>query len=104
MAFMGSPYYDELENMPYKKRQEYYDDKVRWIVEHAYRNAPTVRAKMDQAKVAPSDIKSVKDLEKIPITTKDDLLRLQKEDPPFGGFPPVPYIRPMATMSLFSSG
>ena len=87
---MSNPYYDELESIPYRKRQEYYDDKVKWIVDHAYRNAPAVRAKMDQAKVGPSDIKSVKDLEKIPITSKDDLLRMQKEDPPFGGFLTVP--------------
>lgn len=90
MVLTGSSYYDKLEIMPYKERQEYYDEKVRWVVEYAYKCAPAIRAKMDQAGVAPSDIKSLKDLEKIPITSKDDLVRMQRESPPFGGVVTVP--------------
>jgi phenylacetate-CoA ligase len=90
MATAKSAFYDEREAMSAAARAEHYDAQVRWIVEHAYRNAPGVRAKMDAAGVAPSDVRSVKDLEKIPITSKDDLIRLQKESPPFGGFVTVP--------------
>lgn len=90
MATARGAFYDESEAMTAAARAEHYDAKVRWIVEHAYRNAPGVRAKMDAARVAPADVRSVKDLEKIPITSKDDLIRLQKESPPFGGFAAVP--------------
>jgi phenylacetate-CoA ligase len=91
MVLTGSSYYDnKLETMPYKEKQKYYDEKVRWIVEHAYKYAPAIRAKMDRAGVTPSDIKSLKDLEKIPITSKDDLVRMQRESPPFGGILTVP--------------
>jgi len=90
MVLTGSPYYDKLETMPYKEKQKYYDEKVRWIVEHAYKYAPAIKAKMDQAGVTPSDIKSLKDLEKIPITSKDDFVRMQRESPPFGGVLTVP--------------
>jgi phenylacetate-CoA ligase len=93
MVLTGSSYYDKLEIMPYKERQKYYDEKVRWVVEHAYKCAPAIRAKMDQAGAAPSDIKSLKDLEKIPITSKDDLVRMQRESPPFGGIVTVPINR-----------
>lgn len=90
MVLTGSPYYDKLEIMPYKEKQTYYDEKVRWIVEHAYKYAPAIKVKMDQAGVTPSDIKSLKDLEKIPITSKDDFVRMQRESPPFGGVLTVP--------------
>jgi phenylacetate-CoA ligase len=89
MADGKSAFHDDREAMPAGARQEYYDARVRWVVDHAYRNAPGVRAKMDQAGVAPGDVRSVRDLEKIPITSKDDLVRLQKERPPFGGFATV---------------
>jgi len=83
-------FYDDRETMTAEARREYYDGRVRWIVEHAYRHAPGVRTKMEQAGVVPAEIRSVKDLERIPITSKDDLVRLQKESPPFGGFATVP--------------
>src|SRR3990172_5715041 len=79
-------YYDDLETMPPEERQKYCNEKLRWIVKHAYGQAPAVRAKMDEAGVGPEDIRALKDLEKIPITTKDDLAGLQKQNPPFGGF------------------
>jgi phenylacetate-CoA ligase len=90
MANAKRAFYDDRETMTAEARKELCDLKVRWIVEHAYLSAPGVRAKMEAAGVAPSDVRSVKDLERIPITTKDDLVRLQKESPPFGGFATAP--------------
>jgi phenylacetate-CoA ligase len=90
MANAKGAFYDDRETMSAEARREFYDAKVRWIVEHGYRQAPAVRAKMDEAGVVPGDIRSVKDLEKIPITSKDDLIKLQKQSPPFGGFATVP--------------
>jgi hypothetical protein len=63
---------------------------LREIVEHAYKNAPAVKDKFDIAGVPPSAIRTIKDLEKIPVTTKDELLKLQRANPPFGGFLAVP--------------
>ena len=38
----------------------------------------------------PKDIQTLKDLEKLPITKKTDLIDLQKKNPPFGGFEASP--------------
>jgi phenylacetate-CoA ligase len=38
----------------------------------------------------PRDIQTIKDLEKIPITKKTELMELQQKNPPFGGFEGVP--------------
>jgi phenylacetate-CoA ligase len=66
------------------------DEKVRQIVAHAYTNAPAVKKIFAKAGIAPADVQSVTDLEKIPITSKDELAELQAADPPFGGFLAVP--------------
>ena len=84
------PLYDEIETWPPARRQEYFDRKVREAVAHAYRQCPPVREKLDRAKVRPQDLRTTRDLEKVPVTTKDELVRLQKERPPFGGFLGVP--------------
>jgi len=66
------------------------DKKLVDIVRYAYRHAPAFRAKMDRSGVSPSEIKTVKDLEKIPITSQSEMVSLQKENPPFGGFLTLP--------------
>ena len=45
---------------------------------------------MDKAGLKPSDIKTISDLQKLQVLRKDDLIKLQKEDPPFGGYLAVP--------------
>jgi phenylacetate-CoA ligase len=53
---------------------------------HAYDNAPAVRRLMDDESVTPDGVRSVDDLVRIPVTTKDRLLQMQHAEPPFGGF------------------
>lgn len=55
-------------------------------ITYAYGNAPAIRKIMDEAGVSPSDIQTTGDLAKIPVTSKDQLVAMQQEDPPFGGF------------------
>ena len=79
-----------LETMLHKKRTEYQNQKLRGIVLYAYKNSVAFRNKMDSTRLKPKDIQTIKDLEKIPITEKTDLMELQKKNPPFGGFEGVP--------------
>jgi phenylacetate-CoA ligase len=41
---------------------------------------------MDRAGIKPTAIRSIKDLEKLPVTRKTDVIELQKALPPYGGF------------------
>lgn len=66
------------------------DSKVKNIVAHAYKNAPAFRRRLDEAGLAPDDVASVADLNKLSIFSKDDLIRLQQENPPLGGMLAVP--------------
>ena len=79
-----------LETMLHKKRIEYHSQKLRGIVQYAYKNSQAFKNKMESVGLKPKDIQTLKDLEKIPITKKADLVELQKKNPPFGGFEGVP--------------
>ncbi len=80
----------ELERMPVEERQKYLEGRMREIIAYAYERAPAVKERLDKAGVRPEDIRSVKDLEKVPVLRKDDLIALQKANPPFGGYLAVP--------------
>jgi phenylacetate-coenzyme A ligase PaaK-like adenylate-forming protein len=80
----------DLERMAPKERQKHLEDRMREIIEYGYEKAPAVKERFDKAGVNPGDIRTVKDLEKIPMVRKDDLIALQKANPPFGGYLAVP--------------
>jgi phenylacetate-CoA ligase len=80
----------ELEKMPPKERQKHLEERMREIIAYAYEKAPAVKERFGNAGLKPEDIRTVKDLVKIPLLRKDDLIALQKADPPFGGYLAVP--------------
>jgi len=79
-----------LERLPIEEREKQMGKKLQHLVKYAYQNAPGFKERLDKAGVRPGDIRNTKDLEKIPVLRKDDLVRLQKENPPFGGYLAVP--------------
>ena len=52
------------------------------MVKRVYDNGPVYRAKMDEAGVKPEDIRTIKDITKLPFTVKQDL----RDNYPFGMF------------------
>ena len=78
------------------------DRKLREIIQHAYANAPEVRARFDAAGIGPDDVQTVADLVKVPILPKDEIIRLQQKEPPFGGMLGVP--ADQVTHVFFSPG
>ena len=83
-------YDDSKERLPRGERESWLNQQLAELVESAYNNAPAIRNRFDKYAIAPSEIRSVKDLEKIPVMTKDELLGTQRANPPFGGFLTVP--------------
>ena len=83
-------FFDELEVMSAEVREEYLNQGLYQAVDRAYRNAPAAREILDRVKVNPGEIRTKKDLEKLPITRKTDLIELQRANPPYGGFLAIP--------------
>lgn len=80
---MNTFFYDKkIECMPRGEMRELQLAKLKKIVAYAYENVPMYKRKFDTIGLKPEHIKSFKDMENIPYTTKDDL----RENYPFGLF------------------
>ena len=80
-------YFDkEKETWSKEKREAYLREKVSEILHYGYRHSKAIHSMFEKVGWMPDEIKSLKDLEKLPITKKADLVNAQKENPPFGGF------------------
>jgi phenylacetate-CoA ligase len=72
----------EIETMPRAELERMQAERLRKTVERVYHNVPFYRQKLDQAGIKPEDIKTAKDVQKLPFTTKQDL----RDNYPFGLF------------------
>lgn len=104
-------FFDALETMSPSTREKYLNQKLSETVENAYQHAPAVKEILNRVGVSPGQIRAVRDLEKLPITRKTDLIELQKKNPPFGGFLATPpediervFISPGPVYEIQSSG
>jgi phenylacetate-CoA ligase len=80
----------ERETMSRKKREAYLKGRLSEILRYGYRHSKAIQSRFDAAGIKPEKVKDLKDLEKLPITKKTDLVTSQKETLPFGGFVVVP--------------
>ena len=62
------------------------DRRISKLARHAYHHAPAIRGLMDEAGVDPADIQGADDLARIPVLSKDALVEIHRQNPPFGGF------------------
>ena len=63
----------EIETMGRKQIQEMQLERLKHIVAYAYERVPMYKKRFDAIGLKPEHIKTLKDIEKIPYTTKDDL-------------------------------
>jgi phenylacetate-CoA ligase len=71
-------YYETLRKTQWlsaSEQRELQDEKLRRLVRHAYRNVPFYRARMQERKLRPEDVRGQDDLHKLPFVTKDDIRR-----------------------------
>ncbi len=72
----------EYETMPREALEAIQLKRLQAVISHVYATVPFYRKKLDDAGILPGDIKSLKDLERLPFTTKQDL----RDNYPFGMF------------------
>jgi phenylacetate-CoA ligase len=81
---------EKRETMPQEERWDSLNEKLREIVTYAYKHSSTAKEKLGSVQVRPEEIHTIDDLQRLPITTKSDLVEMQKSKPPFGGLEGVP--------------
>ena len=79
---MANYYQPEIETMPREQMRALQSERLVKTVRHVWEHVPFYRARMEQAKVSPEDIRSVDDLSKLPFTCKQDL----RDTYPYGLF------------------
>src|SRR4030042_2614749 len=80
-----SHFFDPKEKMTFAKRQDYYHQRLAKMVRLGYKTSEKVKKIFDERNLKPSEIRTVKDLEKLPVINREELVRLQKENPPYAG-------------------
>jgi len=83
-------YFDELETMSLTEREHYQSEKLSQFVKYAYKHSPAAKTLFGKSGVLPEQIHIIKDLEKLPVTRKTDLIEMQKVYPPYGGLLMIP--------------
>src|SRR3989338_4553000 len=79
LAFGGDGYKEkyrqllEMEGWPLDRIYAWQYDKLRKLLDHAYENVPFYGELWRKAGIKPADIKSLSDIRKLPVITKDDL-------------------------------
>jgi phenylacetate-CoA ligase len=73
---------EKAECMSVQEREELQLKRLQEVVKQAYNNVPYYRDRFDQEGVAPEDIQTLEDIEKLPFTSKSDL----RDAYPFGMF------------------
>ncbi|MBP2029421.1 phenylacetate-CoA ligase [Methanohalophilus levihalophilus] len=63
----------QIERMPVDELETLQEQKLKNLVSYVYNHSPFYRERFDEAGVKPEDIKSLKDLTKLPFTYKKDL-------------------------------
>ena len=64
---------EEAECMSHEDKEKLQLERLQKTVKLAYENIPLYKKKFDEVGVKPEDIKTLKDIEKLPFTSKDDL-------------------------------
>ena len=94
MALRPGGFFDaRLETMPEPERRAWLGERLADTVRHAYGRAPRARRTLEAAGLAPTDVRGLEDLPRIPVTRKDDLPAFQAAEAPFGGLAGVPLER-----------
>ena len=74
--------WSEMETLDRSEIEKIQLERLQETVKRVYEKVPPYRKKMEEAGVKPEDIKTLKDLAKLPFTTKADL----RDNYPFGLF------------------
>ncbi len=80
-----STYLDDLETMSRSERQSYQDKRLAEMVRTGFERSPKLRSVLQDRGLKPVDIQTVQDLEKLPIVSREQIVGIEAQNPPYGG-------------------
>jgi len=80
----------EMETLPRERLEELQLKRFRERMQYLYDRSPMFRRKYDEARVRPSDIRTLDDIKHVPFVVKEELRESQAQHPPWGDFPCIP--------------
>jgi phenylacetate-CoA ligase len=78
--------YDELETRSSEARSAAHEEALRATLRRCWERSRGNRRRLEGAGLDPNGVRGLEDLAALPVLSKDELFRRQREDPPFGGF------------------
>jgi phenylacetate-CoA ligase len=79
-------FYDDREARSVGRRRRDQGLKLARMVRRAYERSTRVRQMLDERKIDPGDIRSVRDLDRLPVISRSKLIEMEMEHVPYGGF------------------
>ena len=80
-----SKYLDDLETMSRSERRSYQDKRLAEMVRSGFERSLKLRSVLQDRGLKPIDIQTVHDLEKLPIVSREQIVGIEAQDPPYGG-------------------
>ena len=77
--------FDEMEEMGREERSAMQDRRIARMIQTAYEKAGRIRRILDPLKIRPEEIRGVSDLQALPVISRERLIEMELEEPPYGG-------------------
>jgi phenylacetate-CoA ligase len=78
-------YFDGKEKASLKSRREMQDQALSAMVKRGYKKSPRLKKLLDRHHITPAKIQSREDLETLPVTSREKLVEMEMQDPPYAG-------------------
>ena len=77
--------FDKKESWSNKERKTRQDESLASMVKLGYKKSHRLKTILDENKINPKSIKTREDLEKLPVTSREKLVDMEMQEPPYAG-------------------
>ncbi len=79
-------FFDENEALSQEARLGWHGKRIQEMADRGYRTSRRLKKIFDDLGIRPGEIRSVDDLEKLPVISREKLVEMELAEPPYGGF------------------
>jgi phenylacetate-CoA ligase len=79
-------FFDDQEVLPRGARERRQVERIREMADRGYRKSRRLKRMFDDLGIGPEEIRSLEDLERLPVISREKLIEMELAEPPYGGF------------------